>query len=46
MNFDLNLGYDVAYKLQEHGGERGEAAALSLDSDSWSSPDRGVSLHR
>merc|ERR1719397_1645221 len=28
------------------GGERGEAAALSLDSDSWSSPDRGVSLHR
>ena len=27
-------------------GERGEAAALSVDSDSWSSPDRGVSLHR
>ena len=35
-----------ATRHQRGLGERAEAAALSVDSDSWSSPDRGVSLHR
>ena len=35
-----------ATRHQRGGAERAEAAALSVDSDSWSSPDRGVSLHR